>query len=211
MYSRRRQQLWRCRNILSMKSALIIFVRNPVLGKVKTRIAATLGDENALAVYKYLLQHTKDITEGLPVTRLVFYADEITTNDLWNGNEKYLQSGSDLGERMSNAFEWVLEKGYDKIIIIGSDCFELDEKMIVDAFLKLNEYEIVIGPATDGGYYLLGMQSPFKNLFQNITWSSKNVLNETIKQILQHNLSSYLLPALNDVDDEKNITFKWEH
>lgn len=194
-----------------MKSALIIFVRNPVLGKVKTRIAATLGDENALAVYKYLLQHTKDITEGLPVTRLVFYADEITTNDLWNGNEKYLQSGSDLGERMSNAFEWVLEKGYDKIIIIGSDCFELDEKMIVDAFLKLNEYEIVIGPATDGGYYLLGMQSPFKNLFQNITWSSKNVLNETIKQILQHNLSSYLLPALNDVDDEKNITFKWEH
>lgn len=194
-----------------MKSALIIFVRNPVLGKVKSRIAATRGEENALAVYKYLLQHTKIITAGLSVTKFVFYTDEITTNDLWNGYEKCLQSGNDLGERMSNAFEYLFEKGFTKIVIIGSDCFELDEKMISNAFLKLNENEIVIGPATDGGYYLLGMQLPFKNLFENIVWSSDSVFNETIKQIQQHKLSLYLLPELSDVDEEKDITFKWEH
>jgi hypothetical protein len=192
-----------------MVPALIIFVRNPVLGKVKTRIAATIGDENALAVYKYLLQHTKYITESLAVAKFVFYADGVTANDLWNGYEKCLQSGTDLGERMRNAFEWVLEKGYDKIIIIGSDCFELDEKMIAAAFLKLNDYDIVIGPALDGGYYILGMQSPFKNLFENITWSSSSVLNETNKQIEQQKLSLFLLPSLNDVDEEKDITFDY--
>jgi hypothetical protein len=110
---------------------------------------------------------------------------------------------------MRNAFEWVLEKGYDKIIIIGSDCFELDEKMIAAAFLKLNEHDIVIGPAADGGYYLLGMQSPFKNLFKDITWSSSRVFNETNKQIEQQKLSLFLLPSLNDVDEEKDITFDY--
>jgi len=209
MYSRRRQQLWRCRYSVSMQAALIIFVRNPVLGKVKTRIAATIGDENALAVYKHLLHHTKNITAGVQVTRFVFFADEIATNDLWNGYEKCLQSGSNLGERMSNAFECLFEKGFTKIIIIGSDCFELDEKIISGAFLKLNEYETVIGPATDGGYYLLGIQSPFKNLFENITWSSNSVFDETIKQIEQRNLSLFLLPSLNDVDEAKDITFDY--
>lgn len=147
------------------------------MGKVKTRIAAAMGDENALTVYKHLLQHTKDITEGLPVTRFVFYADGVTANDLWNGYEKCLQS--------------------------GSDCFELDEKMISDVFLKLNEYEIVIGPAVDGGYYLLGMQSPVKNLFENITWSIDSVFDETVKQIKQKHLSFGLLPVLNDVDKKR--------
>jgi len=192
-----------------MKSALIIFIRNPVLGKVKTRIAATIGDENALVIYKHLLQHTKNITESLPVTKFVFYADEVITNDLWNGYEKWLQSGTDLGERMSNAFESLFKKGFTKIVIIGSDCLELDEKILSDAFLNLNEYEIVIGPATDGGYYLLGMKSPFKNLFENITWSSNIVFKETIKQIEQRNLTLFLLPILNDVDEETDITFDY--
>jgi len=192
-----------------MKSALIIFVRNPILGKVKTRIAASIGDENALVIYKHLLQHTKNITESLSVTKFVFYADEVTTNDLWNGYEKCLQSGSDLGERISNAFKFLFEKGFNKTVIIGSDCLELDEKMILYVFLNLNEYEIVIGPATDGGYYLLGMKSPFKNLFENITWSSNSVFNETIKQIEQKNLTLFLLPILNDVDEETDITFDY--
>ncbi len=192
-----------------MQTAIIIFVRNPILGKVKTRLAATMGDENALAVYKHLLQHTKEITVDLPVKKFVFYADGVTANDLWNGYEKCLQNGKDLGERMRNAFEWVLEKGYDKIIIIGSDCFELDEKKILAAFLKLNEYDVVIGPATDGGYYLLGMQSPFKNMFENITWSSDGVFDETLKQIQQKKLSVHILPTLNDVDEEKDINFTW--
>jgi len=194
-----------------MKPALIIFVRNPVLGKVKTRIAASIGDEKALAVYKFLLEHTKYITEGLPVARFVFYADEIVKNDLWLGYEKCLQGGIDLGERMNNAFEDIFVKGFKKIIIIGSDCYALDEQLISDAFLKLEKYEIVIGPAADGGYYLMGMQSPFKNLFQDITWSSNSVFDETINQIQQQKLSFYLLPLLNDVDEAMDITFDYQN
>lgn len=191
------------------QSALIIFVRNPVLGKVKTRLATTLGEEKALAVYKHLLQHTKNITQNLPVAKFVFYADEINTNDLWNGNDKYLQKGNGLGEGMKNAFEYLFANGFKKIIIIGSDCFDLTEEILSNAFLQLNEKQIVIGPATDGGYYLLGMQSPLKDLFENKAWSSDTVFNDTIKQIRKNNFSVYLLPALNDVDEERDITFNY--
>lgn len=191
------------------KEALIIFVRNPVLGKVKTRIAATIGDENALAIYKHLLQYTKQIVSLVDVTKHIFYADELNGNDLWDGNEKYLQSGVDLGDRMKNAFNCVFAKGYSKVIIIGSDCFELTPDILNSAFDKLNRSDIVIGPAKDGGYYLLGMGKPNPYLFDNIQWSTNRVLHETIEIMRENNLSFSLLTELNDIDEAKDITFTY--
>lgn len=191
------------------KEALIIFVRNPVQGRVKTRIAATIGDENALAIYKHLLQYTKQIVSFLDVTKHVFYADELNGNDLWDGNEKYLQTGNDLSDRMKNAFNCVFAKGYSKVIIIGSDCFELTPSIIDSAFDYLDESDIVIGPAKDGGYYLLGMSTPHPYLFENIQWSTNRVFNETLGIIRENNLSISLLPELNDIDEEKDITFTY--
>jgi uncharacterized protein len=190
-----------------MAQALIIFVRNPVLGKVKTRLAATMGNEKALAVYKHLLQHTKNITQHLPVTKFVFYADFINHDDVWNGYEKRTQNGKDLGERMHNSFKELFAEGYKKICIIGSDCYELTQEILTEGFKKLNTVENVIGPATDGGYYLLGMQSPLKNLFTNIIWSSESVFTETKNKILENNYSLYVLQTLTDVDEEKDIKF----
>jgi uncharacterized protein len=190
-----------------MKSALIIFVRNPILGKVKTRLAATMGNEKALAIYKFLLQHTKAIVENTTVKKFIFYANDVNDNDLWDGYKKKLQLGNDLGERMHNAFAALFESGFKKVCIIGSDCYELTPEIINTAFKKLDTASIVIGPATDGGYYLLGMQAPLKNIFENISWSSEQVFAQTKKIIEQHRYSLSLLPVLNDVDEEKDITF----
>jgi uncharacterized protein len=190
-----------------MKSALIIFVRNPVLGKVKTRLANTMGNKNALAVYKHLLQHTKNIVKDTAFAKGIFYADFINNNDLWDGYKKCLQRGNGLGERMHNAFAALFESGFKKVCIIGSDCYELTPEIINTAFKKLDTASIVIGPATDGGYYLLGMQAPLKNIFENISWSSEQVFAQTKKIIEQHRYSLSLLPVLNDVDEEKDITF----
>lgn len=188
-----------------MKNALIIFVRNPVLGKVKTRLAGTIGSEKALLVYQHLLQHTQSITANLPATTFVYYADFINDNDIWNGYEKRLQSGNDLGQRMKNAFEELFNLGFDNICIIGSDCYELTSEIINEAFKNLYPCKTVIGPASDGGYYLLGMQFPFKDLFSAMEWSTKNVFIETINKINTQSLTCHLLTWLNDIDDENDL------
>ncbi len=188
-----------------MKSALIIFVRNPVLSKVKTRLAATIGNEKTLLVYKHLLQHTKSITQLVPSTKFVFYADYLNEDDVWDGYEKKLQSGKDLGARMKHAFDEVFQLGFEHVCIIGSDCYELTHLIIAEAFENLQTFKTVIGPANDGGYYLLGMQYPFKDVFSDIEWSTKNVFADTINKINTQHLTCNVLASLNDIDDEKDL------
>jgi uncharacterized protein len=188
-----------------MKNALIIFVRNPVLGKVKTRLAATIGDEKTLQIYVHLLLHTKEIAQNITATKFVFYADHINEDDIWSGYEKRLQQGNDLGERMKNAFEEVFSAGFKNVCIIGSDCFELSSDTLHEAYENLDSCKIVVGPANDGGYYLLGMQLPVKDVFADIAWSTENVFAQTIEKINQQKLTCYLLPYLNDIDDEGDL------
>jgi len=185
---------------MNWKSALIIFVRKPVLGKVKTRLATSVGDENALLVYRHLLAHTKSITQELAINKFVFYADEIDNNDLWNGYEKHLQSGNDLGERMKNAFKLLLKEGFKKIIIIGSDCLEMDSNLLNNAFKELEKTDVVVGPAIDGGYYLLGMKNDHSFLFDIRNWSTDTVYADTINLVNANKLSFIALTKLNDVD-----------
>ena len=181
-------------------AALIIFVRNPVLGKVKTRLAASIGNESALAVYKYLLQHTRNICENLPAAKYVFYADEINNDDMWNGYEKQLQSGNDLGERMKDAFTTLFKEGFKKICIIGSDCLELSAEILNSAFCQLGDTEVIIGPAKDGGYYLLGMMKDCTVLFNKNNWGTNLVYENTIALINENRFSYANLIMLNDVD-----------
>lgn len=194
-----------------MDSAIIIFVRHPELGKVKTRLAATIGNETALKVYKFLLRHTYELIKDGPVPVYVFYADKIVADDIWIGDNiiKKVQTGTDLGEKMKNAFIEVFAKGYSKVVIIGSDCYELSAELIDEAMKKLNNYDVIVGPAKDGGYYLLGMHSPFKNLFENIEWSTNKVFSKTIEVIKLANCSFFTLPVLGDVDTEEDITFSY--
>ena len=187
-----------------MKQALIIFARNPVRGKVKTRLAATMGDDKALSIYQSLLEHTVQITQQLPYDCYVFYADGISKNDVWP-DDLYLkknQEGKDLGQRMLHAFDTLFQQGYQKIIIIGTDCFELSSFILLDAFTGLDEKEVVIGPSEDGGYYLLGMRQFFPFLFEEKAWSTDSVYSSTVQQLVIQNIRYEILPILNDIDTE---------
>jgi rSAM/selenodomain-associated transferase 1 len=188
-----------------MKKALIIFVRNPLLGKVKTRLAATIGDEKTLMLYNHLLQHTHAITENLPVTKFVYYADYINEDDLWNSFEKRLQQGNDLGERMKNAFAELFDAGFKHICIIGSDCYELNSDILNDAFEKLKTKDVVAGPVTDGGYYILGMKKQVTDFFINKEWSTDTVFSDTLKDSAALNLTQHQLPMLRDIDTEADL------
>ena len=162
------------------KNALIIFTRNPELGKCKTRLAKVIGDEAALEIYKYLLNHTAEISKNIKADKFVFYSDDIKKEDLWNKDifRKKLQYGTDLGARMENAFTELFQLNYEKVLIIGSDLLDLNTKQVDDAFQLLNINDIVIGPAKDGGYYLLGMKSPHLKVFKNKF--AKSLKSETI-------------------------------
>ncbi|MEP6712185.1 MAG: TIGR04282 family arsenosugar biosynthesis glycosyltransferase [Ferruginibacter sp.] len=186
-------------------AALIIFVRNPVLGKVKTRLAASMGDAKALAVYKYLLQHTRSISNDVTVKKFVFYADNINEDDLWNGFEKRLQKGNDLGQRMTNAFRELFMHDFKNICIIGSDCLELDAETLNDAFTALETTDIVIGPAIDGGYYLMGMNNDCTAIFDKNEWGTDAVYKNTTDIIKKNKFTYTDLEILNDVDTETDL------
>lgn len=186
----------------------MVLMKNPVKGKVKTRLAATTGEDKALAIYNLLLKQTKSIVSELNNCEIaIFYSDFINHNDLWvkGSNLKYLQSGNNLGERMNNAFEVSFKNDYEKIIIIGTDCYEITTEIIENGFLALTKNDIVIGPATDGGYYLLGMKRLHHKLFENILWSTPNVLTDTVQILIALELTYDLLPELSDIDIEENL------
>ena len=180
--------------------ALIIFVRSPKLGKVKTRLAKEVGDQRALDIYKQLLAHTREQSIKVDAIRLLFYSDEIV-HDEWSEDQfkKSLQVNGDLGDKMLAAFKEAL-MSCNQAIIIGSDCPQLNSSIIDEAFDKLENQDIVIGPTYDGGYYLIGMKKIHKDLFLDMTWSTSEVCAETISRISARDLSYSLMPVLSDVD-----------
>lgn len=189
-------------------NTLLIFIKNPALGKVKTRIAETAGPERALQIYHELLRHTRELALGVAAQRLLFYSDFIDNKDNWSAADfqKLTQQGSDLGERMRQAFEQSFAMGATKAVIIGSDCALLTSERVETAFQKLEEFPFVIGPATDGGYYLLGMNIYTPEVFDNIEWSTEQVLPATLARIQALQKNYFLLPALPDIDYESD----WE-
>lgn len=189
------------------KTLLIIFYRNPVFGKVKTRLAASVGNKKAMEVYQQLSLRTKTITEGLKMDKIVFYSEAIDLMDIWPNATylKALQDGDDLGERMKNAFVAGFETGYTSICIIGTDCFELTSEIITEAFEELETVDAVIGPAKDGGYYLLGMNKANPEVFNNKKWGTETVLKETLNDLEALELLYVKLEELNDIDTEDDL------
>lgn len=186
---------------------LIVFTKNPEKGKVKTRLANTVGNKKALKVYQKLLRITKSVTDKLDVPRQIWYSRFIDDDDIWSDNnyEKHLQKGDNLGLRMQHAFKKAFAEGYQKVVIIGSDCSALRSELIEQGFRALDNHQTVIGPARDGGYYLLGMTNFYPSLFEDKPWSTSSVFEETIRQFEQMNLSYKSLPVLNDIDTEADL------
>ncbi len=190
-----------------MKKALIIFTKNPELGKAKTRLASTVGDESALRVYKALLHHTASFAKETKVDRFAFYSNEIGGDAYFDSQyfNKVVQEGNDLGARMLHAFQYVFELGYEQAIIIGSDCYDLTSSKLHEAFSLLYHKDFVIGPALDGGYYLMGMRRLLPKLFKGKVWSTETVLDEAIADIENANMSYQKLEALSDIDYEEDL------
>jgi hypothetical protein len=180
---------------------LIIFIKNPISGKVKTRLADAIGNEKALEVYHQLLTITRSVVEEVNCTRHLFYSDEIE-NDKWDNDKfnKHVQEGDSLGSRMKNAFTQVFALGAKKALIIGSDCPHITSELLNTGFEILSEKDVVIGPAKDGGYYLLGMKEPLPFLFDEKEWSTDTVFEDTVVDLMENRLTYGRLPQLSDVD-----------
>lgn len=197
----------------AQKSLLIIFYRNPKMGEVKTRLASTLGKEKALNIYKKLAIHTKNITEPLLMDKIVFYSEAIDLMDVWPNAIylKALQEGKDLGDKMKHSFTAGFESAYTSICIIGTDCYELTTKTIEQAFHLLQSSDTVIGPAMDGGYYLLGMRRLHEPLFRRKEWGGPTVFNETLRDFEAMGLKYAKLQILRDVDTEADLPGDWKN
>jgi len=193
-------------------NALIIFVKNPELRKVKTRIAKTAGDKRALQIYIELMKHTRKIALSVEASRLLFYSREINHTDDWSNDdfEKHLQIETDLGGRMSAAFAEGFKQN-DKVVIIGSDCASLTPAIVKEAFNALDENDFVVGPTFDGGYYLLGMRHYQPSVFEDVEWSTERVFPTTIERIGALDATHYLTEKLSDIDYEEDWKkYGWE-
>ncbi len=188
-------------------SVLMIFVKNPEKGKVKTRLAAAIGEDAALKVYIYLLNYTKNVAGSLDVKKQVWYSDKIPDDDLWPsaGFDKKKQKGRDLGERMCHAFREAFQAGHEKVVIIGSDCPEIKKEHLEEAYLLLKQNDVVIGPSKDGGYYLLGMSNFIPELFAGKSWSTEKLIKETEKTLQQLEKRYAKLELLNDIDTKNDL------
>jgi hypothetical protein len=189
-----------------MNDALIILIKNPVPGCVKTRLGRAIGNEGALWVYNLIVEYTREITRPLRCDKLVFYSDFIDTQDNWNPRDfsKHVQEGSDFGERMYNAFKIAFEH-HQRVQIIGSDCYEITTKIIDDGFRELECNDVVLGPAEDGGYYLLGLNEMIPDLFREKAWSTDVVLEQTLADVDRLGLRCSFLDSLSDIDDMDDL------
>lgn len=189
-----------------MTKLLIVFCKNPLLGQVKTRLAKTLGDEMALAIYLKLINHTQNVVKAVDADVAVYYSDYVDTEDNWNNAYiKKRQHGKDLGEKMFNAISAGLNMGYASVCLVGTDIYELTPGIIDGAFDKLNTSDVVIGPARDGGYYLIGMTRPDAKVFDISAWSTSSVLEETLLRVQEQGLGCAILKTLGDIDTEEDL------
>lgn len=182
------------------KQLVIVFVKNMQLGKVKTRLAKSIGDEQTFEVYKALVAITERETAKLEQCDVHIYFSDSISEDLWPGKSKFVQQGADLGARMKQAFAHSFSLGYQKVIGVGSDLPDLNAIIIAQGFSLLEQSDTVFGPAEDGGYYLIGMKKMHDCIFENKPWSTENLLDLTLQELTSLKISTALLPVLNDID-----------
>lgn len=186
------------------KPLLIVFVKNVILGKVKTRLAKTIGDVGAFNIYYHLYSITEKESGKVNTDRHIYFSDVIIPSG-WEGGEKFVQEGEDLGERMKNAFQYGFDQGYDRIVLIGSDLPNITKEVIDSGFKALDESDVTFGPAQDGGYYLIGMSKMNSNVFNNKPWSQSSLLEVTLHELSEQKTSVSLLEPQNDIDTFEDL------
>ena len=176
---------------------------------MKTRLATTIGAQAALEVYQELLHQTRLAADGLArVQKIVWFAEATaspTLADAWLGYEQIVQPSGDLGQKMHAAFEHAFAQEAGAVVIIGTDCPALTTDHLTAAFQALATHDLVLGPAADGGYYLLGMKQLQASLFRDKQWSTADVLAATLADAARLGLRVAQLPVLRDVDTAADL------
>ena len=195
---------------MSKENAIIYFVKYPTPGKVKTRLAKTIGDQEAARLYKKLAEDNFSILRQCrDVDVIVFFeslSDHVKVHQWLLKADGYRpQVGADLGERLTHAFTWAFDSGYQRVVAYGSDTLELTTTIVEQSFSAFKSTDVVIGPAKDGGYYLIGSSSNQPKLFQGINWSTAEVLSQTQEIIHQLKLTYQSLCPLEDLDEVKQL------
>jgi rSAM/selenodomain-associated transferase 1 len=188
------------------KEVVLVFQKNAILGKVKTRLASGMGEARALEIYRHLIQSTYSVLEDVSAPVWTYFSDFIPETVNPPIAKSFVQEGHDLGERMANAIARSFESGMEKVVLIGTDCPTLQSQHLNEAFEALSNSDLVLGPATDGGYYLIGMKSKADYLFEGISWSTSEVLSQTLAVATAHGLHFTLLDELSDIDTQED----WE-
>jgi rSAM/selenodomain-associated transferase 1 len=193
-----------------MRRAILLFVKFPEPGKVKTRLAATVGPHAATEIYRQLVAavcaHLPK--EGEEVVVMFDPEEQRAETEAWvrpqiDGAVSFVpQSDGDLGRRLDIAFADAFSAGCQRVLAIGSDCIELTPEIFREAWDALETDDVVLGPVSDGGYYLIALKAAHPALFSGIAWSTDAVLAQTERAAAASRLSVYRLPALHDVDTE---------
>jgi uncharacterized protein len=191
-----------------MRRAILVFVKYPEPGRVKTRLAATVGPERATEIYRRLVA---EVFQRLPRDAEVIVcfdpAERRAEIEKWLANKAarfFPQVNGDLGERLGSAFAEAFARGFAQVAAIGTDCPEIDQSLFAQTWSALENAEVVLGPSEDGGYYLVALRAPIPSLFERIIWSSADVFSQTLGRATAANLRVHLLPKRHDVDTEED-------
>lgn len=195
--------------------ALILFAKDPVEGRVKTRLSSLLDAPTILSLYcRFLGDSIEKICSVAEVDRFIGIASDPQTryfDDVSRNHpvRLFVQEGGNLGERMRRAFEDRFKEGYERVVIIGSDSPTLPAAYITQALQS--EKDVVIGPSTDGGYYLIGMYGKMTDIFESVPWGTDRVLSETLNVLKDQRAETELLPVWYDVDLPEDLRFLKTH
>ncbi len=194
------------------RNAILIFLKHPEPGKVKTRLAATVGAERAAAIYRLL---AREVFQRLPQDAEIIVMFDPPEREAeiraWihsiqpsHATQFVAQRGPGLGERLNHAFAQALAQGFQKVAAIGTDCIDLTPSLFAETWQALDQHDCVLGPAEDGGYYLIAMKALQVPVFEDIAWSTPSVYAQTLARLHEANLSFVSLPMLPDVDNESD-------
>ena len=199
-----------------MNERLIIFTRNPEPNRCKTRLIPSLGPEGAAELHQSMTTHTLDVASRFCTQRPVQLHVEFDAHDgapfqssMGNKSMFRRQAEGDLGTRLAWAFRRAFDEGAERVVLIGTDCPGITGRLLESSFGLLEHQDVVLGPASDGGYYLMGLQSHEPALFDAMPWGSSKVLAETLIRAERHRLGTALLPTLDDVDRPEDLAV-WE-
>lgn len=204
-------------NSLSKNNALVLFAKAPIAGEVKTRLQPGITPENSARLQEAMIKDSISLMNEINNVEKIIY---FLPGEKKNVFEKFTdglpfhlncQNGVDLGGKMENAFQDLFDKGFFRVVVIGTDSPTLPKDHINKAFIDLNKADLVLGPSMDGGYYLIGFKQKVFPVFSPVEWGSNKVLFQTEELIKKHNLKLSLLPVHYDVDTIKDLRYLKTH